>query len=77
MTSVLKSLGSQTYILLDNYLMNVHGIFLSYEGSYSLENLRHALEALIGEEATRSIIELAYAKMDELAESAEHSVALA
>jgi len=68
-TSVLKSLGERTYILLDNYLMNVHGIFLSYQGSYSMDVLRQALEGFIGEKSTAVIMELTYIKMEELAEA--------
>ena len=72
-TSVLKSLGDRTYVLLDNYLMNVHGIFLSSQGSYSMEELRKALDAFIGEKSTRIILELAYVKICELSVSEKKS----
>ena len=65
---VLKSLGEKTFSLMNNYLMNQHGIFL-HEGHYSLEKLRHALDDLVGEKSAQVLFELAFVKMDELSSS--------
>ena len=52
---VLESLGNGTYSLVNSCLMNTHEIFNSPE-SYSIENLKKALKAFIGEKSVTVIL---------------------
>jgi len=69
---VLASLGGDASALIGQYLLNVHGISLNViegQGSYSLEQLREALYNLLGEQATKIILESVYLQADEFSEA--------
>ena len=69
---VLKSLGEGTYSLINQYVMNVYGIsfdVIEGNGSYSLEQLREALDNLLGEQSTKIILECVYLQLDEFSDA--------
>ena len=69
---VVEGLGPEVYSLIQQYLMRVYGVSLRTvegPGSYSLEQLRGALDNLLGDRAGAVIMEEVFIQLDEYSEA--------